>query len=210
MPLFECGGSTLLQNKQAIAKPSADSVYKASDDGYDGFEQVTVPKFATLGTKSITANGNNQSVISGNNSYSAVNVNVPAAVTGGFTVLNLGSNPVVLNYTQTLSRGNNTVDGRTITLADWSSYRYLRIVGDGPHTDWKATDADPWTHGNTPPWPVDVILTVGSSFVGWGFPAYQHESIVRASATTSTITIQQKSGSDSYSRTRLYAIYAYK
>lgn len=77
MPLFECGGSTLLQNKQAIAKPSTDTIYKASDDGYDGYEQVTVPKFATLGAKSITTNGNNQSVISGNNSYSSVNVNVP-------------------------------------------------------------------------------------------------------------------------------------
>ena len=207
MPLFECGGSTLLQNKQVIAKPSADTVYKASDDGYDGYEQVTVPKFATLGTKSITANGNNQSVISGNNSYSAVNVNVPAAVTGGFTVFS-SSNPIIPNYTQTLNRGANTVGGYTFTLNDWSAYSYLRIVGDGPHTQWKATDTDPWTTVDRQP--IDSIIRIGSGTVTWGFPAYQHETIVMASATSTTITLRQQSGSDSYSRTRIFAIYAYK
>lgn len=111
MPLFECGGSTLLQNKQAIAKPSADTIYKASDDGYDGYEQVTVPKFATLGTKSITANGNNQSVISGNNSYSAVNVNVPAYSA-------LQSKPLWSGKV----RGNQD---NNITISGLSSYSYV-------------------------------------------------------------------------------------
>lgn len=206
MPLFECGGSTLLQNKQAIAKPSADSVYKASDDGYDGFEQVTVPKFATLGTKSITANGDNQSVISGNNSYSAVDVNVPAAVTGGFTVFS-SSDPIVPKYTQTLNRGSNTIDGYTFTLNDWSAYRYLRIVGDGPHTTWKVVGDNNWGHVDRQP--IDTILTIGGTTSTWGFPAYQHESTVMASATATTITLRQQSGSDSYSRTRIFAIYAY-
>lgn len=84
MALFLCGGSDLLENKpiSVTPKPTADQTitYSATSDGYDGYEKVTVtvPKYATLGTRSITTNGT-QSVISGNNSYSAVNVNIRAS-----------------------------------------------------------------------------------------------------------------------------------
>ena len=78
MALFRCGGSQLLTNKDVTANSSTDVVYNASTlDGYDGYEQVTVKPFATLGTKSITTNGT-VSVIDNNKSYSAVQVNVPA------------------------------------------------------------------------------------------------------------------------------------
>lgn len=75
MALYRCGGSDLLANKEVIAKPSSNNVYTATTDGYEGYEQVTVKPFATLGTKSISTNGTH-SVISGNNSYANVSVNV--------------------------------------------------------------------------------------------------------------------------------------
>lgn len=78
MPLFECGGSTLLENKIVTPKPSTDVVYKASSDGYDGYEQVTVSKYATLGTKEFTNNGT-FTVLSGDKSYSSVKVNIKAS-----------------------------------------------------------------------------------------------------------------------------------
>lgn len=118
MPLFECSGSTLLQNKQVIAKPSADTVYKASDDGYDGFEQVTVPRFATLGTKSITTNGT-QSVISGNNSYSAVNINITA------------SSLITVNP---IWSGSNNSPSITFRSSGSPAYAYLVIYISGDRT----------------------------------------------------------------------------
>lgn len=78
MPLFECSGSTLLQNKEVIALPSSNNVYRAVNDNYDGYEQVTVKPFATLSPKSITTNGTH-SVITGNNCCPSVNVNIKAS-----------------------------------------------------------------------------------------------------------------------------------
>lgn len=82
MALFRCGGANLLNNKNVSANASGNNVVKAVTDGYEGFEQVTVEPFATLGslTRSVTSNGSSSfSVVSNNKSYSTVslNVNVP-------------------------------------------------------------------------------------------------------------------------------------
>ena len=71
------GGSTLIEKTV-----TANGVYAASSDSADGYSKVTVSVPASAvdtGTKSITANGNNQDVVG----YAAVNVNVPNSYSAG-------------------------------------------------------------------------------------------------------------------------------
>ena len=72
------GGSATLGEKSI----NANGVYNASSDNLDGYSKVTVSVPASAvdtGTKSITANGNNQDVVG----YAAVNVNVPNSYSAG-------------------------------------------------------------------------------------------------------------------------------
>lgn len=74
----EGGGSATLGTKTV----QANGTYKASDDSLDGYSKVTVSVPASAvdsGTKSITANGNNQDVVG----YAAVNVAVPNSYSAG-------------------------------------------------------------------------------------------------------------------------------
>lgn len=74
----EGGGGATLGTKTV----NANGTYKAEDDALDGYSQVTVSVPASAvdtGTKSITANGNNQDVVG----YAAVNVNVPNTYSAG-------------------------------------------------------------------------------------------------------------------------------
>lgn len=74
----EGGGGATLGTKTV----NANGTYKAEDDALDGYSQVTVNVPASAvdtGTKSITANGNNQDVVG----YAAVNVNVPNSYSAG-------------------------------------------------------------------------------------------------------------------------------
>ena len=74
----EGGGSSTLGTKTI----NNNGTYNASSDSLDGYSQVTVSVPASAvdtGTKSITANGNNQDVVG----YAAVNVNVPNSYSAG-------------------------------------------------------------------------------------------------------------------------------
>lgn len=115
MAMFICGGSDLLNEKTVTARPTSDITYYASSDGYEGYESVKVSHFATLGPLTITSNGT-RSVISGNNSYSSVNVNVIPAY----------SDLVLLRHFSPPLRGNTD---NTVTISDMSNYRYIVCFG---------------------------------------------------------------------------------
>lgn len=80
MPLFECGGSTLLQNKNisiiALPNNAQTVVAQAANDGYDGYEQVTVttPRFTNGETKVVTDNGTYSTIDANNKAYSNIQV----------------------------------------------------------------------------------------------------------------------------------------
>ena len=113
MPLFECGSSNLLPNKDVYAKPSVDVVYKAISDNCDGFEQVTVKYYARLGKKDISTNGV-YSVTSGDNSYASVDVKVIPAYS---ELVRLWSGDV---------RGDHD---NTITVQGMNQYNYVVCFG---------------------------------------------------------------------------------
>lgn len=198
MALFLCGGSDLLENKpiSVTPKPTADQTitYSATSDGYDGYEKVTVtvPKYATLGTKSITTNGT-QSVISGNNSYSAVNVNVPNILDTIRTQLWYNANGVLLGYlkyppgtgsdyetsieiyantrNQVTETGADFVDLRGVS---WNNYKYLIIRTTGPLSPVSRTQSD-------------VILQINAQSTTWGYPTSQHSALMYGRATSNSI-----------------------
>lgn len=141
MAMFLCGGSDLLDNKVVKAKANTDVVYKATNDGYEGYEQVTVSHFATLGVKQIQHNGV-ASVISNDdlNSYTAVNVEVRVD-DNYYPIWNSsdsGQSPAT-KYNQVIITNPYNAN----TLYDWG-YRYLEFIGytdvwvlsrDGTSTD---------------------------------------------------------------------------
>lgn len=97
------GGSTLVTKNI-----SANGTYNASSDSADGYSQVNVSVPASAvdsGTKSITANGNNQDVVG----YAAVNVNVPNTYSAGDEG-KVVSNGALVSQTSDTVTANDTYD----------------------------------------------------------------------------------------------------
>lgn len=97
------GGATLITKNI-----SANGTYNASSDSADGYSQVNVSVPASAvdsGTKSITANGNNQDVVG----YAAVNVNVPNSYSAGDEGKVVSSGALVAQTSDTVT-ANDTYD----------------------------------------------------------------------------------------------------
>ena len=99
------GGSATLIEKNI----SANGTYNASSDSADGYSKVVVSVPASAvdtGTKSITANGNNQDVVG----YAAVNVNVPNTYAAGDEGKVVSSGALVAQTAHAEVTQNGTID----------------------------------------------------------------------------------------------------
>ena len=134
MALFRCGGANLLNNKNVSANASGNNVVKAVTDGYEGFEQVTVAPFATLGTltRSVSSNGSSSfSVVSNNKSYSTVSLNVSVPVNMDNT------RRAIWQGTASDANRNVSVSYNSTSLYN-DGFRYLEFVGTN------STWTNPW------------------------------------------------------------------
>lgn len=163
MPLFECMGASLLPNKNINITPlpnDAQSIIsKASDDGYDGYEQVTVSvhRYTNGETNILTTNGTFSTIDANNKAYSNVKVDVSSDV---WLATPLWSGEKVWpGNVQPNPPGYGILNPSDI---DFSQYKYVVVYFKG---QWNSINPEQNIEGN-------VFLKCGdTTYVrsGWGY-----------------------------------------